>query len=193
VQNNNRAMKIETISRGPQFKGIISTLGLIIFPFVLLFGIFAFAKVSFLAGIVSLLISAAAFFLFLDVRGVQIDLEKKLIRNYRQYIIWKFGEWFPMEKYNSIHLAKDTFYVRNMVPGIGLMGGSSGATKISTFDVALVCDFAEDYVLLSEFESHGEATAFLHDYAVKLSLPSRDIYRELQASAVSRRATTRRR
>lgn len=186
-------MNIETISRGAQFKGFLSTMGLIIFPFALILGIVGVLKLGVLMGIAFLLLSAAAFFLFLDVRGVQIDMDKKLIRNYKQYVVWKYGEWTSLEKYHSIHLAKDTFYVRHPMPGRGLMGGGPNATRISTFDVALVSEIPEDHVLLSEFEKHADATAFLHKYAEKLSLPARDIYRELQASAVSRRAASTRR
>lgn len=188
-------MQIETISRGAQFKGFVSLLGLIIFPFALIIGIAVMVVDSPFSGIIPLLISAAAFFLFLDVRGVQIDLEKKLVRNYRQYVIWKWGEWQPLGKFQSVQLARDTVYLRNFQPGRG-MSGRGSASKISTFDVLLVSDtedislegdFKKEKILLSEFEKHADAVAFMNKYATMLSLPSRDIYRELQQSAVSRR------
>lgn len=188
-------MHIETISRGAQFKGFVSLIGLIIFPFALIIGIVALVLDGPLAlALGSLLLSTAAFFLFLDVRGVQIDLQQKRVRKYKQYMIWKWGEWQPLANYHSLQLTKDTFYMRG---GVRTMKSN---VKISTYDVMLVShieeidldsDFKRDMILLSEFEKHPDAVAFMQKYAVMFSLPSRDIYRELQQSAMSRRQARR--
>lgn len=192
-------MHIETISRGAQFKGFVSLIGLIIFPFALIIGIVALVLDGPLVlALGSFLLSTVAFFLFLDVRGVQIDLQQKSVRKYKQYMIWKWGEWKPLENYNSLQLSKDTVYVRTNIGTIG--GGRGSASKISTYDVLLVSnteeidldsDFKRDMILLSEFEKHPDAVAFMQKYAAMLSLPSRDIYRELQQSAMSRRQARR--
>jgi hypothetical protein len=183
---------METISRGAQFKGIISLLGLIIFPFTLTIAIVLFVNAAVVPGLCLLIISAAAFFLFLDVRGVQIDLANRRVRNYKQYIIWKYGEWMPLDVYTGIQLAKDTVYLRHLQPGrAGMLGSGSSASRISTYDVALVSDDQEQVILLSEFEKHHDAVAFMQKYAALLSLPMRDIYSELQQSAQRRRNSRR--
>jgi hypothetical protein len=191
-------MHIETISRGAQFKGFVSLIGLIIFPFALIIGIALIIFEGILPGLLALAISAAAFFLFLDVRGVQIDLTQKLVRSYKQYIIWKRGEWKPLANYHSLQLSKDTVYLRAQIGTIG--AGRGSASKISTYDVLLVSqeedmaldgDFKREMILLSEFEKHHDAAAFMNKYATLLCLPSRDIYKELQQSAVSRRQARR--
>lgn len=183
---------IETISRGAQFKGLISLLGLIVFPFSLLIGIAAILDDALVPGLLLFVISAAAFFLFLDVRGVQIDLTNRRVRNYKQYIVWKYGTWQPLDQYTGIQLQKDTVYLRHLQPGrAGVVGTSGSATRISTYDVVLVKENPDEFILLSEFGKHQDAVTFLHKYAALLSLPSRDIYRELQQSAVSRRNSRR--
>jgi hypothetical protein len=183
---------IETISRGAQFKGVISLLGLIIFPFALLIGIVQLVYLSIVPGLFMLLIGTGAFFLFLDVRGVQIDLQNKRVRNYKQYMFWKYGEWLPLDRYTEIHLVKDTVYLRHLQPGrAGAVGTSSNTSRISTYDVLLVSDQPDNFILLSEFGKHPDAVAFLQKYAALLFLPSRDIYRELQQSAVNRRNSRR--
>jgi hypothetical protein len=182
---------IETISRGAQFKGIISLLGLIIFPFTLTIAIVLFVNAAVVPGLCLLIISAAAFFLFLDVRGVQIDLANRRVRNYKQYVIWKYGEWLPLDQYTGIQLAKDTVYLRHLQPGRGMLGAGSNASRISTYDVVLISDDQEHVILLSEFEKHSDAVEFMQKYAALLSLPMRDIYSELQQSAQRRRNSRR--
>lgn len=176
---------IETISRGAQFKGFVSTIGLVIFPFALITTVFTFIFASAVVGTVALLVSAAAFFLFLDVRGVQFDYEKKLVRRYKQYIRWRWGEWMPLEEFGAVHVVKDTFHIRSSSDG---RGGRIATSTISTFDVVLISAYeGGPGVLLSEFEKQSEAVEFMNKYATKLALPARNIYAELQHSAVARR------
>lgn len=176
---------IETISRGPQFKGILSWIGLIIFPFALIIGVALCILTSVLAGIIVFLIAVAAFFLFLDVRGVQFDYDNKLVRRYKQYLSWRWGEWIPLDDFGAVHIVKDTFHVGRTTDRYGRRVGGS---TISTFDVVLVSKAVDaSGILLSEFEKQAEAIEFMKKYATKLQLPSRNIYAELQQSAVSRR------
>lgn len=187
-------MNIETISRGPQFKGILSTLGLVVFVFSLVIGIVTCVNDEYAVGLVILLVSAVALNLFLGVQGMEIDHDKQLVRSYKQFLWLRSGEWTTLNDYTQLHLVKDNFYVRTS-PLPNMLGpGSGGAhSKVSTYDIVLWGEKVQQPILMSEFADHKEATAFMQEYAEKLSLPARDIYRELQASAVSRRAGSTRR
>lgn len=183
----------ETISRGPQFKGFVSLIGLIIFAFSLVTGIVSLVHSYYLSGTIFLIISAVFFFLFLDIRGIEFNYVNKLVRTYKQFLWIRYGDWIPLEKYNAIHLVKDNFYVRTAgvlpmaAPGLEIKTHS----RVSSFDVTLVATLGENNILMSEFDKHADAVSFMKKYSEKLSLPSRDIYRELQASAVSRRGIMR--
>jgi hypothetical protein len=90
---------------------------------------------------------------------------------------------------------KDNFFVRtSALPSLGGGANRGGGThsKVSTFDVILYSEDEMNSILMNEFPDHDKAVAFMQKYSEKLSLPARNIYRELQASAVSRRAGMRR-
>lgn len=178
----------EKISRGAQFKGFISLIGLIIFPFALVLGIVALVYAAIIAGFLLLLLATAAFFLFLDVRGVEFDHANKRVRRYKQYMNWHWGEWQSLEDFGELHVVKDTFHATSTRNRYGRRVGNN---PISTFDVVLVAREDGPGILLSEFAQQSDAVAFMKKYADKLQLPARNIYAELQQSAVNRRTTRR--
>jgi hypothetical protein len=173
---------METISRGAQFKGALSMLGLVGFVVSLVFVIAALTMGEYLMFALVLPVTVFSLSLFLGIRGMQVDFTNRRIREYRQLLWIKSGEWKPLENYNGVHLVKDSF-------GVRLYGGTTMGygVKVSTYDVLLIDNDTENSILMSEFAKHPDAVKFMEAWASKLSLEARDTYRELQASAVRNR------
>lgn len=180
----------ETISRGPQFKGIVSTLGLVMFAFGLILTIATVATEYYTVSVMLFILTVVGLSLFLDVRGTQIDYAGRKIRPYKEFLFMKYGDWILIDGYQSVELIKDTFYVRHPMIGVN---ATQSSTRISSFDVILKNYFEQNTLLLSEFEKHAEAVTFMHHYAEKFKLPSKDVYKTLQNSAVARRKNSGRR
>lgn len=179
-------MQIETISRGAQFKGFVSFIGLFFFVFTFIISIVMLVHSSILTGTGFLIASVVFLSLFLDIRGTQFDYANKKVRAYRQFLWIRYGEWMPLDHFGEIHIGKDTFHVSTY---LGPVTGSRA--KVVSFDVVLIAALREHNILLSEFSNINEGIEFMNKIAQKLGIPARNIYRELQESAVSRRNARR--
>jgi len=163
-------------------------LGLIFFVISLIALIFGSVQGLWLVAIVAAPVAILSFLLFLDIRGTEIDTSGRRIRSYRQFLHMRRGDWSNLNDYTEVRLVKDYFHV--MMPGgVGRVGLPIGAryAHISSYDVLAYSENFEQVILLSEFAKHPDAVKFMETWAEKLSMESRDTYRELQASAVRNR------
>ena len=124
--------------------------------------------------------------IFLDYQGVQIDLENQLVRRYKSYHMWKFGEWISLSGFDEIQLKWERYTYKTGSGFIGILGPTKGKTN-DAYLVKLV-DFLNDHTItIGDFASHKGAKAFLKKYAKVLDLRPNDTYAEIKERAYQRR------
>jgi len=105
IDNNDAYLSdVILIPQGPQFQakgGILAAFicisSLLYFIVLLINGIFF---ISFLL----LFLAIILFIYFIDVRGIQFNSKKHIVRQYKSYLWFKFGTWDKISNYNLIHL-----------------------------------------------------------------------------------------
>lgn len=102
-------------------------------------------------------------YLSLTFCGVEIDLNKKLFREYVQYFGIKSGKWIELDKYSDLSILKSkeksTIYSRTNI-----------ATSDSTiyYDLFLLSKSHRTKILLKRYSNKEEALEEGNNYAIKL-------------------------
>ena len=101
--------KLIVIPQGPQFRAKGGTFVAFVFiNFMLFFLVFLF-KGEFLASLIALFLAAILFFYFIDIRGIEFNPKDRLVRQYKSYLWFKFGNWDEISNYTQIHLVHSNY------------------------------------------------------------------------------------
>ncbi len=177
--------EIEKISQGLTFKGIISAIGSIIFVGGLILTISLIKYNSSFLGIASGITAIIpGLVIFVSLRGVLIDHDKKMIKTYLDQFIVKTGRWTSLDKYDSIKLKyKNESQRMNS-------RGSSQVYHSRYFDIFLASGVNNE-LYLKGFINYEDAKAFLLEYSKKLNKPSTDIYEQIKQQIEERKLSVR--
>jgi hypothetical protein len=156
-----------TIKHGPQFDGMLSTLGL--------FGSIGFAIVTILLFLddelafgATLLASLICGSLFFDFRGVSIDFTHARIRSYRSILSTRFGLWQPFKKFNAVHIAQETSFSESTT---SMLTGSGRRSKHQNFHVYLKSQSDNKTLFIGEYPTREAAKITAKELAAKMDLP----------------------
>ena len=178
-------MAIEKISQGVTFKGIGSTMGLVLFVVSIIVTIFmAFVELSVIGTLIGLAVMTSGMMLFLSIRGVLIDIQLLRIKPY-VYFFTDIGAWESLTHYDRIVLR----YVNES----RTMNHRAGSTthKTRCFEVFLVASNKSE-LMLKEFSNYDEAKKILSEYAKKLNKVEVDSYESMKEQLQKRRQQVRR-
>ena len=178
--------KMEKISRGLTFKGYTSAIGSAIFIVGL---IIAFSEmppsISFIGCVFGIAMTIIGVILFVSVRGVLIDYDKKRIKPYFDFIFIKIGTWESLAYYDKIVL-KYSHKSQTMNSR-----GSSTNYVTKSFDIALISNNKKD-LIIKEFVNYDKAKLFLIEYSQRLNKESVDMYEIIKERIQERKQQVRR-
>ncbi len=175
-----------TISLGPQFSGALSRLVMLVTVLVVIQTIYAFAIGEYVFGMVAALVGVLIAPLFLDYRGVQIDLANQQIRKYRAYLGLRWGQWLPLSPYEKLILHWQRLRYKSGGSATALMGPRGSTRSSDVYCVSLTGSEVETFEL-ADLESHRAAKRFMAKYAKLLHLPAEDKYQKRMEAAYKRR------
>lgn len=168
-----------TISQGITFQGFYSWVGLALLALSgYLFSVTYWVWIAPMA-LVGLV-------LFLQIKQVEIDLEKQRLRFTTNYLFFKSGGWQSLKNYQRIELSLDHETLGSMNVAIPRQ------TTVKTFDISLV-DRSKNSLLLKDFGNYQDAAKMLHQLSGKLQMESTDRYRLARESAQKKRHSYERR
>jgi hypothetical protein len=178
-------MAIEKISRGVTFKGVTSTIGLVVFVVSLLVTLTGvFNGFSFVAIMIGSVLTLIGFMLFLSIRGVVIDTEQNRVKSY-VYFFGHIGTWKSLALYDKIVLRylneSQTMYNRSV----------SVTYKSRGFDI-LLGSASKPEIMVKEFTDYDAAKVFLSAYAKKLGKAEVNAYEQMKEQLQKRRQQMRR-
>jgi hypothetical protein len=140
---------IITVSRGPQFKAKggpwIAMLGLGFFVFAVVF----LLKGYFLSFFFLFTISFISVYYILDIHGLQLDKNKRRIRDYRFFMWQKTGKWENIEDFKSIYITKNYLSLPTMIRG--------KSETYHYYHVKLVDKINKKEFLLAEYTNYYKA------------------------------------
>jgi len=181
-------MATEKISQGLTFKGASSIIGSIIFVFGLIntiSGITMTGNFSFFILAIGIVIIISGITLFISIRGILIDFDKKLIKPYLDIFIVKMGTWESLEQYDKI-LLKYTSESQTMNSR-----GNSTNYVTKSFDIVLTSNNKKD-LIIKEFVNYDKAKSFLVEYSQRLDKESIDTYEIIKERIQERKQQVRR-
>jgi len=122
------------VNRGPQFRE-----GKVVLPFFLLFIFILFTLAALfvegpLFGLVFIPFDLLLIFIVLDIRGVDIDMEKKIVKSYRMMMFYKIGNWVSMKNFESIRMDYKSYFIKHIAFYSVLTGASSSPVFIEKND-----------------------------------------------------------
>jgi hypothetical protein len=181
-------MKTEKISQGLTFKGIISTIGMIVLIaglIITIYGIKISSGFSFIIAVIGIVFLISGFVLFISIRGVLIDVNNMLIKPYLEIFISKLGNWESLQAYDKIILK-----YTNESQTLNSRGNSTNFITKS-FDVVLISEDKKD-LILKEFTDYDEAKSFLTVYSKRLNKEAIDTYEIIKQRIQERKQEVRR-
>jgi len=176
--------KTFSISHGPQFDGLLSTVGLFL----------SFAGGGFTAYAIyiadapsvgaGLLVAIFFFGLFLDIRGVEFDFQRKRLRQYRSLFGYKSGRWEPFSDFDRIGLYWDRSYAHSATSILTASGRTSAS---DSYYVVLKGPEGVLPFEVGEYATHKGARKRMLMLSEKLGLPATDEYQKRLDLARKRR------
>ena len=165
---------MEKISKGLSFKGLISTIGLVLFIIGLAITIpEIISNRSFIVCAFGIMVTIIGFLLFISIRGVLIDHDKQRIKPYIDLILFKIGTWEPLAHYEKIILKylseSQTMNSR----------GNSTNFAIQSFDIILTSNNKKE-IIIKEFLNYEDAKSFLIEYSQRLDKEYLDMYERMK-------------
>lgn len=142
----------------------------------------------------SLLIALITIPLFLDFRGVMIDLSQNRIRTYRSYWGIRYGTWIPLHHFDKMCLTWERITYRSSVAGtvpavsVGFAVAPAPKKSSDSYIVNLLSSKGVPPIELGDLISHRAARKFLFKYSKLLSVPIEDKYQKRKEAAARRRA-----
>ncbi len=164
-----------TISYGAQFRNAKATWLFLLFVLIAAFSVASLVQGQVMTGFI-LLVSALLLIIYtLDIKGVQIDLEKDLYRIYTITVIGKYGKWQPYEGYEKITIKYDSFKVNTA--SFGGARAQTIAENHSRFVVELTHSTGiQGALFIREEQKYNNAQAYANEISEKLSLPIKDYF-----------------
>ena len=163
---------IISISKGPQFRNGKSA-GLVVLLVLMFFVLLtAIIQVWIIHMLILIPIMVVVIFTMLDIRGIQIDKKKGLIRSYKLHIFGKYGKWVNFTLFNTIYLDYETYklkhtsYYRNPYRSSTHIQGH--------FVVTLINNDEKKNIVLAQKPTHKEAIEFARSLLNKIKLPFTD-------------------
>ncbi|NCG29532.1 MAG: hypothetical protein GWP27_03570 [Bacteroidetes bacterium] len=173
-----------TLKHGPRFGGFPSSVGGVVM-ILCVFGAFINLSIGDIpTGIFFAVCAIFSAALFLDFRGVNIDFEKKQIRQYRSFLGFKSGRWESLEDFDKATLVWTR--IRGRSTASMLSGSRRGSTSPSYF----VLLEGEDGIIpfeIGEYSTHKAARKMLKVMASGGGFTTIDSYAERLDSAKNRR------
>lgn len=175
------------ISGGPSFGGVESTIGMVggLFTSILLIsgivGSWGFLPVLFIA-----LLVLFCLVLFIAVRGIMIDWEKRQLFSYFDFFLSKKGDWTMLTGYNMVVIK----YAQDNTS----LSYKSISTNVVTksFQLILRSENKPD-LLVFEFQSYPEARQLADKMVVTWDLALLDTYEIWKGKLAEYRASRKRR
>ncbi len=161
----NTIIKKINIPAGAQFNSPLSLLLFFVVLFLLFFSVKSAAQFHIFDFIFSFLGLFISFVFMMDYRGVEIDISKRRIRSYRQFLFLKWGSWFLLEEYTELRLKAAYGRVR------GAKVNSCKSYSQTYYDVVLISKNNTKNIILKEFNRYDKSLQFIEFYANVLHLP----------------------
>jgi len=130
---------------------------------IMIAGLFSLSTTNLILSIVLLV---TGLFILLSIKGVKIDVAKRLVKPYSNYFFIKFGNWVSLDKYSNVVLG-----INSNSKSIGIMIVMNVRTQ--SYYVALT-DHTESRLELKEFTEYFAAKLYLDQISAKLKLPAID-------------------
>ncbi|MDC1221715.1 hypothetical protein N8Z47_03500 [Salibacteraceae bacterium] len=183
--------EIITIKRGPQFGGRLTIVILVASVVMFFTGVNNLSENPFL----SLLFFGGTVLImpiFLDYRGIQIDLKNSQVRKYKSYLGFYRGEWISLVGFDEVELKWERLRYRSGTSLLAMQatGSALSMNQVKTSDVYVIylVDFLNGHRYdLADFSTYKGAKKFMYKYSKKLNLRPNDTYKILQDKAMERR------
>lgn len=135
----------KNIFQGPTFQGKLSFIGLLL----IVAGIFLIINRQIIFGALAILFG---FFLFFNLKGTLIDMEKGVVKPYFLFLFFKIGKQYNLKEFSQIAIgtSKDALRMNSR--------GSSGEYRTKTFNVVLLNN--DKRILLKQFMKKNQADVF---------------------------------
>ncbi|MEZ4721540.1 MAG: hypothetical protein R2813_06635 [Flavobacteriales bacterium] len=168
------------IKHGPQFNGLISTMGLFGGIGSLVYLIILLTSSELVTAALTLISLVICSSIFLDYRGVQIDLSNKRIREYRSLLGYKHGRWESLSDFKQIRLKWERTHTTSSYGQI-IQDRSHG---YSSDGYCVVLEGAHSLPFeVGEYASYKAAKSVMLQLSSSLNLPCFDNYAKILESA----------
>jgi hypothetical protein len=169
--------KIITLVKGPQFNGGKSAY-LFVLCMILLFLVLAF---TINANYIGLLIVVPALVLcthyMLDLRGIQLDLTDKLIRQYKQKLWGKKGKWMALNTFDKAILTHEFYKIKNTnYSDIADGDITTYKTTHGHFVVRLLHTKSKKHMIIAEEPKYSAAKKIIEKLVKHTGLNKEDTY-----------------
>lgn len=181
-------IKIITLSNGAQFHG-----GNAAYLFVLFITLLVLFLAFIVNGIYLGIVLVFPIMLFLgiytlDIRGIQINLAERLIRQYKQKLGGKKGNWIELDKYETIILNHEFYKIKNaQFQGLD-MEISSSKTTHGHFVVRLISTKHKESFIIVEELNYSTAKKVLAQIAKSTGFEVKDLYHEKLTHSINMRS-----
>jgi len=117
--------------------------------------------INLVLGIVFILIFTTP---FIFLKGIKFDLIEKRLKVYKEIYGYKFGDWFSLEKYNSLSI------IQSRKSGRVGRATTIGVSYIS-FNLVIMDSTHRDKLILKKFDSFDEAKEAAKILSTKTKIP----------------------
>lgn len=171
-------MKKSTIiySRGGQFKGGKSIFLFFVSLSLLIRVIYLVFHSEYASMLLTLVFLALTLFIMTDIRGVEIDIKKNKIREYRLRIWGKTGAWMDYQQFSKITLSLGSYDIHTS--DLSPEGNGSYSEKHHHFVVELVNTHGDKKLTLGEKSDYKEARQLMKEASIELNLETQNKFQE---------------
>ncbi len=162
--------QIEKISHGALFRGTISNIGAaLLVGAILLF----FTSVHV---IIPFVLFAIGLIPFMSIEAVEIDYDQRKIRKIVNLIVYKHGEWMPLDDFDKLVLGATRESFKMIMPAHPLFQRD---INIRAYDIYIINSInpAKTFLFLS-CNNIPEAQRKLEEYSIKLDIEMIDTIRQ---------------
>lgn len=139
------------IRRGPQFNSKANYFAAILAVGTLFLTVAFFIHYAFIPAVISLVLSILLIYYVLDIRGFQLNRSRNEIREYKEFMWIKTGEWHNLNDFKAIYLTKSHLAIKT---------GHPSQIKSETYHyyhIKLVDETAKKQLFLAEYPNYYKA------------------------------------
>jgi len=144
-----------TISRGPQFGRKAGVFNAFVFVGALILSIVSLAGAYYVLVLPLLILSVSMFSLMIDIRGVDIDLNKNRLMPYKKFLWIKQGKWEDLSAYGEVQLRKNL-----LLEHPTLFSGNQTDVLYRYYHIVLADSEKMKEVVVAEFRGYVRAYKF---------------------------------